>query len=69
VPAIVSVAAATSCSIIVCQSGGLCTFAQRITDCLFMTQLDAYVVHCTKGTCGCPIVDVLMLIRKSQLAQ
>jgi hypothetical protein len=43
-------------------------FAQKIAICLFMTQSTAYVVHCTKGTRGCPIVHVLMLIRKSQLA-
>jgi hypothetical protein len=63
------VGAATPCSMIVCQSVGLCTFAERFSVCLFMTRMTAYVVHCTKGTCWCPIMIVLMLIRKSQLAQ
>jgi hypothetical protein len=44
------------------------SLAQKITICLFMTQGAAHVVHCTKGTCGCPIIYVPMLIRKSQLA-
>jgi hypothetical protein len=60
--------AGTSCVKSITTSLAEVSFAQKITICLFMTQGAAYVVHCTKGTCGCPIAYVLMLIRKSQLA-
>jgi hypothetical protein len=59
--------AGTGCGKSITTSLAEVSFAQKITICLFMTQGAAYVVHCTKGTCGCPIAYVLMLIRKSQL--
>jgi hypothetical protein len=40
------------------------SFAQEITNSLFMTRITTRVEHCTKESRGCPIRYVLMPIRK-----